>query len=1106
MLFADLVGFTAMSEERDPEEVRELLTRYFDTARRLVGLYGGTIEKFIGDAVMAVWGTPVAQEDDAERAVRAALDLVEAVRALGAELGTEDLKARVGVLTGEAAVTIGAEGQGMVAGDLVNTASRIQSAAEPGSVLVGEVTRRSTEAAIAYEDAGSHAMKGKAEPLPLWRALRVLGGRGGALKSSGLEAPFVGRDRELRLVKELFHGSADEKKAHLLSVVGIGGIGKSRLSWEFYKYIDGLADLVYWHRGRCLAYGEGVTYWALAEMVRMRARIAEAEDQRSASEKLRAVVEEFVPDPEERKWIEPRLANLLGVEERTTGERSDLFSAWRLFFERLADVSPTVLVFEDLQWADKGLMDFIEYLLEWSRNHPLFVVTLARPELTDRHPAWGSGKRNFTSLNLEPLGDHAMRALLDGLAPGLPPELEAEILGRAEGVPLYAVETVRMLIDRGLLVREGARYRVAGDVPALEVPETLHALIAARLDGLTPDERQVIQHASILGKTFTKSSVGALSGRSEGEVEGVLNALVRKEVLGLQADPRAPERGQYGFLQDLVRRVAYQTLSKRERKTLHLAAAEWIKSSWSDEQEIVEVLASHYVEAYQAVPDAPDANEIKAKAAAALVGAGRRASSLAAHGEAQRYYEQALGLTDDAADRGRLLEQAGRSALLNGSWHEAMAHLAAAVNVFEAADDHHAAARVSARLAFAEWRTGKLDEGIRRLEAAFDVLASEPPDHDIAEFAAELARLHFFAGNSDLSVDRADLALQISEALWFPDVLSEALNTKSLVLVTRGRPEEAMGLLTHALKIALENDVPEAALRAYNNLAVLLLERDRHEDALQVLETALELAAKVGDRVWTWGFTGSISASLWWLGRWDEALARIDELPSIDEASGVRAIVHQFVPQLVVTHLHRGNIDEAERAMDLVRDFAEAPDVQERIMYWSLTSSVAMTRRDARDALAAADRVIEARGVLSLRNEFIRDGYVKAIEASIALGDLIRARERLAELENAEASELSPYLRANTARLRALIAAAAEQREGMEQDFKAAVGMFREIGVPFFLATTLLEYGEWLAKQERLDDARPILDEARGILEGLKARPWLERLARLEAPGSRVAV
>src|ERR671935_931518 len=276
VLFADLVGFTTISESRDAEGVRELLSRYFESCKRLISLYGGTVEKFIGDAVMAVWGTPTAQEDDAERAVRAALDLVAAVSALGDELGAPDLNARAGVLTGEAAVTIGAEGQGMVAGDLVNTASRIQSAAEPGTVLAGESTRRATEAAIAYEAAGSFELKGKAEPVPLSRALRVTAGVGGALKSTGLEPPFAGRDRELRLVKELFHASGDEGKAHLVSVVGIAGLGKSRLGWEFFKYLDGVSDEVWWHRGRCLAYGEGVAYWALAEMVRARAGIVEA--------------------------------------------------------------------------------------------------------------------------------------------------------------------------------------------------------------------------------------------------------------------------------------------------------------------------------------------------------------------------------------------------------------------------------------------------------------------------------------------------------------------------------------------------------------------------------------------------------------------------------------------------------------------------------------------------------------------------------------------------------------------------------------------------------------------------------------------------------------
>ena len=403
VLFADLVGFTTLSESRDSEEVRELLSRYFDASRRLIELYGGTIEKFIGDAVMAVWGTPVATEDDAERAVRAALDLVAAVSALGQEQGAENLRARVGVLTGEAAVTIGAEGQGMVAGDLVNTASRIQSAAEPGQVLVGEATRRASEQAIVYAEAGLHELKGKAEPVELWRAVRIISGRQGAQRSVGLEAPFVGRDRELRLVKELFHASAEEHKAHLVSVTGIAGIGKSRLVWEFYKYFDGLADNVYWHRGRCLAYGEGVTYWALADMVRMRARIAEDEEPVSAVAKLQATLSETLLDAEERSFVEPRIAQLLGLSDAcpATGPISSprggsSSSALRTRTRRCSSSrtcsGPTRACSTSSSTCSSG-----------RGPRRSLVLTLARPELAERRAGWGTGLRSFTSIYLEPL-------------------------------------------------------------------------------------------------------------------------------------------------------------------------------------------------------------------------------------------------------------------------------------------------------------------------------------------------------------------------------------------------------------------------------------------------------------------------------------------------------------------------------------------------------------------------------------------------------------------------------------------------------------------------------------------------------------------------------
>src|SRR5689334_2417471 len=746
VLFADLVGFTTLSESRDAEDVRELLSRYFDTCRGLIRLYGGNVEKFIGDAVMAVWGTPVATEDDAERAVRTALDLVAAVQALGQEAGIDGLRARAGVLTGEAAVNTAAVGEGMVAGDLVNTASRVQSVAEPGSVFVGDATRRATEGALVYEAAGSFELKGKEGEMPLWRALRVVSGRGGSLKSEGLEAPFVGRDRELRQIKDLFHVCAEERRAQLVSVTGIAGIGKSRLAWEFYKYFDGIVQTIYWHRGRCLAYGEGVTYWALADMVRWRCGIAEDEEPDEALQKLRAALEEHLLDPEERRFVEPRLAQLLALGEGASHERQDLFGAWRLFFERLSDTYPTVLAFEDMQWADSSMLDFIEYLLEWSRNSPIFVVTLARPELVERRPTWGAGHRNFTSIYLEPLSEPAMQELLAGLVPGLPSTLRDQILARAEGIPLYAVETVRMLLDRGLLAEDGASYRVVGEVESLAIPETLQALAAARLDSLSADERRVVQDAAVLGKTFTLGALGALTNLTRDELEPMLGGLVRKELLGLQADPRSPEHGQYGFLQDLIRQVAYDTLAKRDRRDKHLAAAEHLAASLV-EDEVAEVVASHLVEAYRLDPDADDAAELRGRARRALIAGAERAASLGANEEAARFFTQAADLASSPGEEAAALTRAGEMVHQLGRPDEAEGLYRRASALYVGLGESHAVARLAAMLGYVALTNGRSEEAERLMREAYEKVKDDEPDADIALLSGRLAQLYAFTGD-----------------------------------------------------------------------------------------------------------------------------------------------------------------------------------------------------------------------------------------------------------------------------------------------------------------------------------------------------------------------
>jgi class 3 adenylate cyclase/tetratricopeptide (TPR) repeat protein len=1094
VLFVDLVGFTSASEGRDAEETRELLTRYFDVSRRTVERYGGVVEKFIGDAVMAVWGAPVAQEDDVERAVRAALELVAAVPGLD-----PSLQARAGVLSGEAAVTVGAQGQGMVAGDIVNTASRIQSAAEPGTVLVGESTKHASEAAVAYDDAGEHVLKGKAEPVRLWRALRVVAGAKGTLRSGGLEAPFVGRDRELRLVKELFHDATDAHRAQLVVVTGVAGSGKSRLAWEFEKYIDGLADDAFWHYGRCRSYGEGIAYWALAEMVRERCLILEDEKPESARAKLRAALEQYLPDVAERAWVEPRLAHLLGLEEGVPGDQENLFSAWRILFERLADQWPTILVFEDLHWADAGLLDFLEYLLDWSRDHPLFVLALARPEFSDKRPGWGSGRRSFSSLYLESLSPASMRALLAGLVPGLPTDVEGRILDRAEGVPLYAIETVRMLLDRGLLTREGNVYRTTAAIDDLEVPQTLHALVAARLDALPPEERRLVECGAVLGKNFTKQGLAAVSGVAEAELETLLAALLGKDIVSVQADPRSPERGQYSFLQDIVKRIAYETLSRRERKAKHLAAAEFLAAAWTaEEDETTEVVAAHYLDAYRAAPDDPDAEELRAKAFGMLVRAAERAASLGANAEAQRTFERAGELTDDVLARAELHERAGMMASVGGRLDDAAGNFERAIELFGSVGATHPAARVSARIAEISWDRGRLEQGLEKMDRAFTTLSEEEADADLAALAAQLGRFMFFAGQPDVALERLERALSIAELLQVPETLSQALNSKSLVLNSRGRRTESRALLAKALEVALEHDKPSAALRAYYNLADLVSQHGEAREAAELGREGLALARRVGNRYWEFSFLG-LAYPTYLLGDWDAVVAREASLPE-EDLSQARIALAALMIAIVPVRLHRGQYEEAQRAARHFAELEASADLQEQGQVHLAEATLSLAAGRHADALRSAELVLATRAEMGIGCDAVKESFVVALEAALALDDTARVEELLEVLGSLPPGDSPPFLVAQRARFSARLAARRGDPDEADLQFVRAVQLLRELGYPFPLAVVLLEHAEGLLARGHRQDADPLLAEAEGTFERLGAKPWIERAAQARHP------
>jgi class 3 adenylate cyclase/tetratricopeptide (TPR) repeat protein len=1073
VLFADLVGFTPFSEEQDAEEVRDFLGRYFDIGREIVGRYGGTVEKFIGDAVMAVWGTPTAHEDDAERAVRAALEIVDAVRGLA-----PGIQARAGVLTGEAAVSLGAGNQSMVAGDLVNTASRLQSVAQPGTVLVGEATMRAASSAIAFEPAGEHTLKGKASPVPAWSALRVVANRGGAGRSEALEAPFVGRTEEFRLLKDLLHTTGRDPRVRLASVTGPAGIGKSRLAWELEKYVDGVLETIYWHRGRSPAYGEGITFWALGEMVRQRARLAETDDEATTRTRISEAVAEYVSDPEDRRWIEPALLTLLGLELSPPGGRDALFSAWRMFFERVAERGTTVLVFEDLQWADTGLLDFIDHLMEWSKGAPILVITLARPELFDRRADWGAGKRNFTSLGLEPLSEKAMRELLAGLAPGLPDETVTTIVTRADGVPLYAVETVRMLVGDGRLQLVEGAYQPIGDLGDLAVPDSLRSLIASRLDGLDPTDRNLLQDAAVLGQSFTTAGLEAVSGLSQEELKPRLTALVRRELLQVEMDPRSPERGQYAFVQALIREVAYGTLAKSDRRRRHVAAAEFFESLGDDE--LAGAVAKHYLDAHRSAPAGPEAEQIAERARLALTSAGDRAASLGAHEQAVALLELALSVTDQPAMQAEVLERAATSSNAAGRYSAAEAYSRRAIEILRPTGDAPALARLYFQLGQSLINEGDVAAAIDEFEAALAErpLGSENVDEAQSRLLAGLAHAYQRHAEYERAASAADRALAAAERLDLVSIIAQAMVTKGTVLAPLGRRREAAALLEAGVLLAKETGQISLELRARNNLAATLSDDDLVQSR-QILQEGLELAEKVGDRqMTTWMvMVSGIYAHMSGDG-WDEVLRRLDEELERSTEPGDRIRVAQLTLSL---RTERGEVSP-DQIDEVTRGVAHMSETGLSAGNHFLRAMNAMVHGEFEVAFDEAIRAVEIERQI---------GWVASHLAGMAalwLRDVDRARAAAERIDAAtRTGRITEFARMS---LRAAVATLEGRRQEAVSGFREAIRGMHDLGSNLHASQIGLAFA--LAVGPSNPEGLAAAQEAREFFARVGARPWVE--------------
>ncbi len=863
-----------------------MLTRYFERAQSVMERFGGQVDKFIGDAVMAVWGADQAREDDAERGVRAALELVDAVTALGEEIGVPELAARAGVMSGETSVGSGGNEKGLVVGDLVNVASRLQSLADPGNVLAGSTTADLSRAAIDFESAGTHEVKGKTEPVVAWRAVRVVAGRRGSGRTDALTAPFVGRDHELRMLKDLVEAVGRERRVRLLSIVGQGGIGKSRLVEELAHHIDGLAEDIYWHQGRSPSYGDGLTFWALGEMVRRRCGIAETDDDHRTATRLRTALAEYVADAEDRAWMEPRLAGLLGVGEIPAGDKSELYAAWRSFFEHVSRRGTTVMVFEDLHWADPGMVDFIDEFAGRAPSVPVLIITLARPELLERRPGWGSGRVNTMAIHLAPLSDGNIADLAAGMIPGVTPSITRQIVEKAGGIPLYAIELVRMLINQGLVRQTPDGYEVVEDVTDLEVPDSLHGVVGARIDQLERIDRDLLQDASVLGQSFTVDSLAAMRSESVDELGERLDRFVEGSLLTVDRDPRSPERGQYRFVQSLIREVAYGRLTKADRRSRHLAVATHFESL--GESELAAAVATHYVHAIEAAQDAPDVADLGARAFNALMAAADRAAALHSHQQVIALCERAAGLVNQPAQLGSLWIRAAQSAhAIPDSRAETFGRQA--ITEFEgagAAPEILRAATVLGTIFNDGYRT---TDALEVLEPAVEAYA-EADDADTARAISQLARSYAFQGRPADALPLLDRALEIAENLDLVDLIADSLITRGTLLAGRGRSREGLALVNAGAQLAEAHDVGNALRRGLNNLG-FLAQADSFAVTAGYARRKLEQARRIGEpREILEGLLDVAGAAIV-LAEWDEAEAAIAEidLDSLAPADKIRA-------------------------------------------------------------------------------------------------------------------------------------------------------------------------------------------------------------------------
>lgn len=953
ILFCDATSSTALGERMDPESLRNLMTRYFDVMSEIVEFHGGVVEKFIGDAVMAIFGVPILHEDDALRACRAGVEIRDRLASLEHQIRADQgatIEWRMGINTGEVVVGDATARQRIVTGDAVNVAARLEQAAAPGEILLGAETHGLVRGNVEAEQRPPLTLKGKADPVAAWRLTSVLSSP--ARHARPLEAPLVGRRRPLRLLEEAFNEAIDEQVCHLFTIIGVAGVGKSRLVDEFLARLGERARIA---SGRCLAYGQGITYWPVIEALRSGAGIGENAPAEAARERLREIVE----GERDANRVIGILGGLLGIEGSPVAP-DETFWAIRKTFEAMARQQPLVLVFDDVHWGEPTFLDLIEHVADWTREAPILLLAMTRPELLEKRPAWGGGKRWATTISLEPLSENESAELVANLLgpANLPAELEAQISRAAEGNPLFVEELLGKLIDDGFLVAAGEGWSARGDPRELTIPSSIQALLAARLDGLAGEERDVMERAAIEGKVFHRGAVTDLTPEPmRSQVNDRLASLMRMELVRPDQSAFAGEEA-YRFRHLLIRDAAYQTLAKQTRSELHERFAAWLERMAADRLgEYEEIVAYHLEQAYRyrvelGPPDAHTA-ELALRAGSMLADAGERADTRGDVPASVDLLGRAVDLLTDSPRRRRLTIRLADRVYESGDASHAERLLADAVSTADEAGDEGTAALARLSLLFvqASTRSFELTDVLHEAERLGGVLA-RVGDIDGARLAEASAAFFLFAiGRAEEAVRRARPLVELGagDLPW----QQQARVSQGVALVWGPTPVDE-AIATIEAQIALAQGAISAQ-GAHRGIGRLLCLQGRFDEARARLEQARAVWEELGNRYELNASLGAAAQIEHLQGNHADAARLYREAYDGMRATGDRSFASTSAAELGQELLDLEEYDQAGQFATIARETSSSDDVISQGLGRAVQARVLSNRGEHAAAESLAD-------------------------------------------------------------------------------------------------------------------------------------------------------